>query len=224
VLPASAELGAALAGALDSADPVVLATALDVLRALKLGSRDLFAGGLRASEPAVRIEAVRALVSLDERDLVASVRTDPSREVRVAVAHGLGSVADPGATPDLTALSDDSDPLVRAAAFEAAAVIKCPPPLDSLAVAALGDPAWQVRKGAAQALGGADPGVAVAPLVAAVHDPDLDVRKSAVRSLARWVDDPVVTSALESARDDSDADVRAYARQALATAPNPAAG
>ncbi|NEA60440.1 hypothetical protein G3I60_41335, partial [Streptomyces sp. SID13666] len=92
----------------------------------------------------VRIKTVRALLSVDAVDVLARAAADPSREVRVAVAKGLGT-AD-GALPTLKGLIQDGDPLVRAAALEALAGAGCPPPLDS-AAAALDDPAWQVRRG-----------------------------------------------------------------------------
>jgi vesicle coat complex subunit len=58
---------------------------------------------------------------------------------------------------------------------------------------------------------------AVPPLSRALSDPHLDVRKAAVLSLTRWVSsEDAAREALEGALDDGDADVRAYARQALA--------
>jgi succinate dehydrogenase/fumarate reductase flavoprotein subunit/HEAT repeat protein len=143
----------------------------------------------------------------------------------------------------LERLTADTDPLVRAAAFKAAGALGCPAPLDSRAVAALtggaaashardtpagaagdtvagavaagaGDPAWQVRVGAAQALAGAHPDVAVAPLARAVSDRHADVRKAAVIALAAISSHPVAAGALRAAAGDRDADVRAYARRA----------
>jgi len=50
-------------------------------------------------------------------------------------------------------------------------------------------------------------------------DQHLDVRKAAVLSLTRWVtSDPAARDALGLALEDGDADVRAYARQALTAA------
>jgi HEAT repeat protein len=83
---------------------------------------------------------------------------------------------------------------------------------------ALAASAWQIRQGAARALAGApSPTTAVPPLSRALSDPHLDVRKAAVLSLTRWADSEVsAREALTGALDDGDADVRAYARQALA--------
>ena len=97
----------------------------------------------------VRLEAIRGLVSLTQTAPVAGAAADPSREVRVAVAEGLGILAAAPAGPAgpenqapaeaglistaLCQLAADADPLVRAAAFTAAGAAGCPPPLDALA-------------------------------------------------------------------------------------------
>jgi HEAT repeat protein len=82
---------------------------------------------------------------------------------------------------------------------------------------ALTESAWQVRVGAARALAGAAPAVAVPTLSRALTDQHLDVRKAVVLTLTRWaVDEPAAREALGLALGDGDADVRAYARQALA--------
>jgi hypothetical protein len=106
VVPATPGLGAALIERLAGGDAVVRASALDVLRALRLGDRQTFAEGLRDADRRVRIEAIRGLVSLDEADLVATAAADPSREVRVWASgaayarHALGGAerAAPGPT------------------------------------------------------------------------------------------------------------------------------
>ena len=81
-------------------------------------------------------------------------------------------------------------------------------------------PAWQVREGAARALSGATAELAVPRLSQALVDEHLDVRKAAVLSLSRWADSDVAArDALSVALKDDDADVRAYARRALACEP-----
>jgi len=209
-----ASLGEALEEAAGAADPVVRAGALDVARSLRTGSVELFATGLADEAVAVRLQAVRGLVSLDAASALGAAALDPSREVRVAVGEGLGTIGDASAAPVLARLAGDPDPLVRAAAFQGAAGIGSPPPLLGLATAP--DPAWQVRKAAAAALGLAGPSPA---LLALLTDPHMDVRKAAVRALtpgaADPAADPAVTEALRTRLADSDADVRAYARLAL---------
>ncbi|MEV5829338.1 fumarate reductase/succinate dehydrogenase flavoprotein subunit [Spirillospora sp. NPDC052242] len=220
VLPADRALHDALSAALDAADPLVRAAVLELLRVLRLGDAAVFEKALHDADHRVRLRAVDGVVARGGPAALAPAVTDASREVRVAAAHALGSLADPLGRPPLTALAGDADVLVRAAALEAAAEIGCPPPLDGLAVASLGDPAWQVRVGAARGLAGAEPAVAVGPLVTALDDPNPDVRKAAVIALGRWAGAvPGAGAALRAARSDPDADVRAHARTAL-----PAAG
>ncbi|MGC5343208.1 fumarate reductase/succinate dehydrogenase flavoprotein subunit [Streptomyces sp. DT171] len=218
VLPAEPALRAPLVTALTSDDPVVRATALDALRALRLGHAALFARTLTDPDAEVRTHTVRALVSVDATAELAGAAADPSREVRVAVAKGLAAVRSPGPGP-LAPLLDDHDPLVRAAALAALAATGCPAPYATAAVTALTDRAWQVRAGAATALAAADPAVAVPALAAALDDPNADVRKAAVLALLRHPAHAPARTALASATADPDADVRAYAaRGATATA------
>ncbi|MFF9114165.1 fumarate reductase/succinate dehydrogenase flavoprotein subunit [Streptomyces massasporeus] len=230
-LPAEPDLRDGLAAALAEPDPVVRAAALDVLRALRLGDAALFADSLADSDIAVRIEAVRALVSVDAAgELAGMALSDPSREVRVAIAKGLATVgadrlagdaaavADPAAgaiEAALTGLLDDTDALVRAAAYGALGTTGCPAPLTARAVAALSETAWQVRSGAATALSVADPDVAVPALAKALADSNADVRKAAVLALTRHRGTEEARAALATATTDSDADVRAYAGRAL---------
>ncbi|MFF5314972.1 fumarate reductase/succinate dehydrogenase flavoprotein subunit [Streptomyces massasporeus] len=230
-LPAEPDLRDGLAAALAEPDPVVRAAALDVLRALRLGDAALFADSLPDSDITVRIEAVRALVSVDAAgELARAALSDPSREVRVAIAKGLATVgaerlaedaptaADPAAgaiEAALTGLLDDPDALVRAAAYGALGTTGCPAPLTARAVAALSETAWQVRSGAATALSVADPDVAVPALAKALADSNADVRKAAVLALTRHRGTEEARAALATATTDSDADVRAYAGRAL---------
>ncbi|MET8000112.1 fumarate reductase/succinate dehydrogenase flavoprotein subunit [Nonomuraea glycinis] len=211
VLPATPAFGAALAERLTSADALVRATGLDVLRALRLGDRHTFGTGMDDPDRRVRIEAIRGLVSLDESDLVAAAAADPSREVRVWAAKGLGIVGKP--SPVLARLADDADPLVRAAALEASGAVGAP--LEEQALRGLRASDWEVRVGAARCLAAADRETAVQPLAAALADANLDVRKAVVLALTRWAATPHAATALRTALADPDADVRAYARRAL---------
>lgn len=117
----------------------------------------------------------------------------------------------------LDQLVTDHDPVVRMAALDAAAVLGLPAPLDARAVVATAHSSWQVRKRAVLALGVAEPEVAVAPLVAALRDRIVDVRRAAVQSLEAWAAaDPEVVTALTEALNDPDPGVRTQARWALA--------
>ncbi|MFC9683838.1 fumarate reductase/succinate dehydrogenase flavoprotein subunit [Streptomyces sp. NPDC056948] len=230
-LPPEPDLRDGLAAALAEPDPVVRAAALDVLRALRLGDAVLFADAVADADIAVRIEAVRALVSVDAaEELARAAVADPSREVRVAIAKGLATVGAERLSGDLpagsdaaadaieaalTGLLDDPDALVRAAAYGALGTTGCPAPLTSRAVAALSESAWQVRSGAATALSVADPDVAVPALAKTLADANADVRKAAVLALTRHRTAEEARAALATATTDSDADVRAYAARAL---------
>ncbi|MEU9479135.1 fumarate reductase/succinate dehydrogenase flavoprotein subunit [Streptomyces sp. NPDC048191] len=222
-LPPEPALGSALTDALATADPVVRAAVLDVLRVLRLGGAGVFAGALDDPDITVRTEAVRALVSVDAVRPLVGAADDPSREVRVTVAKALAAVGSASLTEAdrelLTAaldrLTEDTDPLVRGAALAALADTGCPAPLATRAVAALSDPAWQVRSGAATALSAAAAETAVPALGKALADPNADVRKAAVLALTRHRATQEAHAALATATNDSDADVRAYAARSL---------
>jgi hypothetical protein len=233
-LPAQATLRDGLAAALTVADPVVRAASLDVLRALRLGDATLFAGALTDAEIPVRIEAVRALVSVDAAtELARAATADPSREVRVTLAKALATVWAQGGARTvgsddtvpggpsasilaaLAELTQDPDALVQGAAYGALGTTGCPAPLAARAVAALSASAWQVRSGAATALSAAESDVAVPALAKALADPNADVRKAAVLALTRHNATADARAALATATTDTDADVRAYAARAL---------
>ncbi|MBZ3907274.1 fumarate reductase/succinate dehydrogenase flavoprotein subunit [Streptomyces griseiscabiei] len=226
-LPPEPALRDGLAAALAEPDPVVRSAALDVLRALSLGDTALFAGSLADSDIGVRIEAVRALVSVDAAvELAHAAPTDPSREVRVTIAKALATISTnapephpplPAVLTTLTTLTDDPDPLVRAAAYGALGTVGCPPRLAPRAVTALTDPAWQVRAGAATALSTAPAPLAVPALTTTLTDPNADVRKATVLSLTHHTTTEEARTALTTATKDSDADVRAYAGRALSS-------
>jgi succinate dehydrogenase/fumarate reductase flavoprotein subunit/HEAT repeat protein len=186
-----------------NAEPAVRSTALYLLRSLRVGSLAAFTAGLSDAEPEVRIEAVHGLVSLDAAAPLASAAADPSREVRTAVAQGLGSIADTAAHVALIPLATDPEPLVRAAALASGADTLLP-----FAANALADPSWQVREAATAV---ADTG----QLLTAVADPHPNVRRAAVRALGQLPASAAAATVLTEALADPDADVRAYARHAL---------
>lgn len=210
VLPDPAGAGAHLG----SRDTVVRAAAVHLLAARRVGDAREYRRALDDSDHRVRIEAVRALVSVDDVDGVVTATRDENREVRIAAAGGLATLG--GGAGAVRALLNDADPLVRAAALAALGQLGCVESDLDAVDHALRAPAWQVREGAARALSGAPPEFAVSRLVEALVDEHLDVRKAAVLSLARWTADPDARDALGIALKDGDADVRAYARRALA--------
>jgi succinate dehydrogenase/fumarate reductase flavoprotein subunit/HEAT repeat protein len=204
-----------IAPQLQSPDPVVRSVSLYVLAARRVGDRPDFRRGLGDGDHRVRIEAVRALVSVDDAEGVAAAAVDDNREVRITTANGLATLRT-GADA-VRGLLADNDPLVRAAALSALGAVGCDDDDVPRVQKALTEPAWQVREGAARALAGAAPTVAVPSLSKALGDQHLDVRKAVVLSLTRWAEsEPAAREALGEALTDGDADVRAYARRALA--------
>jgi HEAT repeat protein len=198
----------------------VRALIIDVLRALRAGDRALFATALADEDARVRAAAVHALVSLDAHEALAAALNDPDRDVRIAVAKGFGTIGDPASAESLAHLARDPDALVRAAALEAAASIATGPPLATTALEAVGDAAWQVRRGSATALGALAPGspqdpAATEALIELLQDGHADVRKAAAVGLRSRAGQPDVDQALAKAADDSDADVRASVRLAV---------
>jgi succinate dehydrogenase/fumarate reductase flavoprotein subunit/HEAT repeat protein len=211
VIPEPAEL----LGHLASPDPVVRGAAVYLLSTRRAGGACEYRRALSDSDHRVRIEAVRALVSVDDTTGITAAAEDGNREVRIAVANGLATLRD--GTDTVRQLLGDADPLVRAAALAAIGELGCEETDVASIEMALADSAWQIRQGAARALAGATSAVAVPPLAAALTDPHLDVRKAAVLGLSRWVaSESSAREALNEALTDGDADVRAYARQALA--------
>src|SRR5690606_8149095 len=105
-----------------SPDPLVRATVIDLLRALREGAAPDYTVALDDPDHRVRIEVVRALVALDDVDGVSRPAADGNREVRIAVANGL-AVIGTGGHEVIRGLWGDGDPLVRAAALAAFAAI-----------------------------------------------------------------------------------------------------
>jgi HEAT repeat protein len=199
---------------LASADAVVRAVSVYLLAARRAGDAGAFRHAVGDIDHRVRIEAVRALVSVDDADGVAAAARDDNREVRIVAANGLATLR--AGQDTVRSLIADTDPLVRAAALAALAEIGCEEADLSAVQRALQAPAWQVREGAARALSGATAELAVPRLSRALVDEHLDVRKAAVLSLSRWADsEAAARDALRAALKDDDADVRAYARRAL---------
>jgi aspartate oxidase/HEAT repeat protein len=200
---------------LQSPDAAVRAVSVHLLAARRVGDGGVYRDALFDVDHRVRIEAVRAFVSIDDAAGVAAAAGDDSREVRVAVANGLATLR--AGHDAVRGLLADADPLVRAAALAALGELGCSEADLASIEQALRAPAWQVREGAARALSGATAEVAVPRLSPTLVDEHLDVRKAAVLSLTRWADSDVAArDALSVGLKDDDADVRAYARGALA--------
>ncbi|WP_242901374.1 HEAT repeat domain-containing protein [Actinomadura terrae] len=198
-------------------DAFVRETAADLLEILVRGAAELYAQGLQEDEAQIRIQAVLGLVALRAVTEVAAAADDPSREVRVAVAEGLARLPRPASLDALVTLLTDHDPVVRMAALDTAAELKVPSQLVGRVINSTTHPGWQVRRRAVLALGAAEPEVAVEPLVRALRDRTVDVRRAAVQALEQWAGDhPEVVTALTEALTDPDPGVRTQVRWALA--------
>lgn len=207
---------AALRLAADAPDAEVRGLTLQLQREHRLGDEGTFGRGLEDPDAGVRRHAIDGLVALGSWETTAIARHDDEAIVRLHAAKALGTLAHPAGADALAELAEDEDIRVRAAALEAFAALRCPPSLASVAIRALAAPSWAVRKGAALGLAAAPAEMAVGPLVQALGDPNLDVRRAAVQSLSAWADHlDEVAVALASVLEDPDADVRAFARMAL---------
>ncbi|MFB4299876.1 HEAT repeat domain-containing protein [Actinomadura sp. NTSP31] len=210
-------IGALRLAAARGRDPLVRDTAAELLAILARGAGELYAQGLQDDEPQVRIQAVLGLAALGAVPEVADAADDPSREVRVAVAEGLARLAGPAALTALEHLLGDHDPVVRMAALDAAAELGVPEQLESRVAASTAHAGWQVRRRAVRALGKARADAAIQPLVLALGDRVVDVRRAAVRALEQWAADrPEVLTALTESLTDPDPGVRTQVRWALA--------
>lgn len=222
VIEPSPAFESGLRAALDHPEAAIRVAAIGALWRHRLTGEAELGAALRDPDERVRREVVLGMVSLDDLDGLAVASGDASPGVRIAAARGVGAVGDPRGIATLTRMHDDEDPLVRAAALGALAQTGCTDDAAGLAVRALDDPSWEVRQAAATALAESNVPATVDPLITASTDPNLDVRKAAVKALMpRLADHPQVREALLRAQGDVDADVRAYARIALESHPDP---
>jgi len=220
VLVAGPEFAESLRGAVRRKETGVRVAAVGALWRHRLSTVPELDTWLSDPTPEVRCEAVLGLVSLDALEVLGRAATDADAAVRLAAARGIAAVGDPRGTATLITLAGDPEVLVRAAALTSMSQTGCTVDAALIAEAALAEPHWQVRQGAANALSAADPGRAGESLINATRDDNLDVRKAAVTALGAWLPArPELRAALEAAQHDADADVRAHARMSLH--PNP---
>ena len=115
---------------------------------------------------------------------LARILTAEDLEMRRGAAWAMGLIGDPKAVPDLVArLEGELDPEVRKAIVYGLKPFADDPRAVEGLLAALRDPEWLVREGAAAALAGSDDPRASAALVAALHDPVHQVRLESEWSL-----------------------------------------
>lgn len=136
---------AAASAQLDSGDPVVRACVVYLLASRRVGDPARYRRALADPDHRVRIEAVRALVSVDDASAVATAAGDGNREVRIAVANACATLRAGGEA--LRRLIGDPDPLVRAAALAALGDVGCGQADLAAVEPALVESAWWVRYG-----------------------------------------------------------------------------
>lgn len=168
----------------------------------------------------VRREAAQVLGHWPSEQAAAALRTrlhlDTDCEVRVWAISGLARCDAANATPDLFAAATDPDGSVRAAAL--GALQGCldteDATLGDLLLAALSDPAPEVRRQAAEGLrfGSAQ---ALPALLAAANDPEPRVRLEVVIALGALQDAQALDTLAARVFDEADEEVRYYAVNAL---------
>ncbi len=202
----SPEAVAALVDALVDPEEIVRWQATEALGRQEVGRVfDTLVACLDDSEPLRRAGAARALGLLGGEAATQQLlpRTaDPAPEVRAAVAEALGHVADPTALPALLPLLEDLDTRVIRAAAQALSRLEQPGAALPLAEALTqpGQPLL-VRRALAAALARAPHPDAQPQLLAALGDPDPQVRGYAARGLGQ-VGNEAAHAALQALRAD----------------------
>ena len=187
------------------------------------GDEHYYHGGAR--EVAVRAAAVQALGTLGSADavdpLVDAVH-DPSDRVRLAAVRALAPLGAPRSLPHLLAARHDRSDRVAAAATDA--LIALAPSLLERVLLDLFDGASPVDRGnAARGLARLGSEAACSRLIAALREPDRDVRLTAAQALVHAGNPAAVVEPLIQALDDPDLQVRGEAMLALAETGDPRA-
>lgn len=202
--------------AADDAEAEVRRAALDALAAIAPDGRSMerAIARLEDPDPSVRAAAVRVITARDGSSLAgnAALLADPSPLVRAELAVALATSGNAaGCRSILEALAADEDAGARVAALVAAARVGDPLPASFIA-RSLSDPSPMVRASAVTALGsragpaaaagdGAgdgpdDAGTLTEPLIAALDDGALPVRRAASAVLAQRTWEPRSTAAV----------------------------
>jgi HEAT repeat protein len=193
--------------------------------------KDLIKKALHHKDWRVRLDAaaqLQVLKSAESVEYLMVALKDNDSAVRNLAARSLGGIGDPRAVEALRAALKDGDDELRNFAGEALAdmgdssagrpsirVLRKNSDVQGL-IQALNHSAWQVRSGAAGALGDLKAAESVEYLIVALKDNHSAVRHLAAISLG-WIGDPRAVEALRAALKDGDDELlRAYAREALA--------
>jgi HEAT repeat protein len=169
----------------------------------------------------VRASAARALGVLHDRratvPLIALLK-DKDRDVQMSVSAALGDLKDPAAVAPLIAAMNDKS--LGDGRFATIALGKIGAPAVETLIALLGNKDASVRRSAADALAGscmvgkASDSRCVPPLIAAMRDPDSNVREAAAAALA-VTGDPRAIDPLIAALKDANTEVRSVVANCL---------
>ncbi|MGQ0641001.1 MAG: HEAT repeat domain-containing protein [Gemmatimonadaceae bacterium] len=173
---------------------------------------------LRDSDERVRVAAIHAIASREERSVVADLvplLEDASVDVRRAVAEALRGMPDPRAIAALVqALRNDSDANVRELAAQALGQIDDERAVPGLTAALRQERAPAVRRKIVWALAEIESASAAAALTEALRDDDAEVRQYAISGVQALEIKSAAPQLIVLLRD-SHADVRANAASAL---------
>lgn len=184
------------------------------------GATEALFAALGDPAPAVRSEAVRAMMALGQAaKLPSSLAADPSAHVRKSYAEGLGSLTSEITLPTLRSLSQDASKAVRTASIGALARRLGSAFRDDLARYQDSDD-WILRANAARSLeylGGS-----ALPLIDnALADPDGRVKAAALEALAALPEAPALTERIASQLPSDELAVRGTAVDALESRSHP---
>lgn len=190
------------------------------------GTADVMAAvrrGLTDPEPAVRLAAIEAVRTTDDRESLAALAdrfaAEPDAEVRATLARTLGAMKHAPALPALVAaLRGDAPEAVREAVIEAVEAIGTDAATEAL-VQLLGRPDLPdaVRPRVIAALGKFRARPAVPALVETLGSPSEEVRVAAAGALARIGEPQGAAPALRGLLGDPSLEVRRAAIEALGT-------
>lgn len=147
-----------LESALRDRSPKVRGTAIDII--IKNEIREalpLIEPGLLDPSAAVRMTAAEAIGTLSSTRRrphhgLRSLLTDPSPLVRIESLESLAAIGDRGSLAQIAALLEDGDPLVRAYAARAIAVLKGSSHAEAIRRALAGEQSDQAREGMVESL------------------------------------------------------------------------
>ena len=210
----------------DDAEPEPRANVAEALGALRDPRAVEALVGTFQQDPdiAVRLRAVRALAVVGDRRAIDPLLTalrQETKEIRQAAADALGSFASSALVETVTELLNTDDALTRGYAVQALGAMRARSRVNTLLDLLTHDPNPFVRGRAAYSLGRLRIRRAAGALIAALNDPDYDVRTWAAWALGPLGRSTAVDALVRAAREDPAEIVRGAATLALSDFNNP---